>query len=261
MGEVILRTITILAYNRPHYLEQCLDALAKCRGIEEYGILISVDGGGDHKNASKPTTFDCEVVYLKESYGIDEHNKVCYDAVFRNGAGKIDFNIALEDDVILTPDALELANWFYDHPKRDEYAFLNLGDPAYRQVAKEEDYPTVRETRSLYTSAWCFTDKSWVVMREFWNRPLVTQLGWDWSLSYTINEHNWRGLAPIVSRARNIGREGVHAYPAWFDIHVALAAFSDGRESGFRIERHFEGHPDWFTREVNAQYGRHERNS
>lgn len=253
-----MRTITILAYNRPHYLKECLEALAKCRGVKDYGILISVDGGGSQVEV--PAGLDAEVVSMKMPYGIDEHNFVCYEGVFTNGGGQIDFNIALEDDAVLTPDALELADWFYHHPKKDDYAYLCLGDPSYSYDARDEDYSTVRDTQKLYTSAWCFTKKSWEIMREFWNRPLQTEQGWDWSLSYTLLEHNWRGLAPVVSRARNIGREGVHSFPAWFDEHVAKAAFSDGRESKFRIERHYESPPGWFEREVNAQYGR-QRNS
>ncbi len=35
--------VVVLAYWRPNYISQCLDALSKCEGIEDMQVLISQD--------------------------------------------------------------------------------------------------------------------------------------------------------------------------------------------------------------------------
>lgn len=225
-----MRTITILAFNRPHYLEQCLDALAKCRGIEGYRIVVSYDGpdnpGWYVSNRVLPHTD----IFQQSNLGIDHHNSWLYDSLLAKDKPS-EFIVALEDDVILSPDALELADWYYAVGQRDEYLYMSLGDPHYRKEAPAaESYCEIHECRSIYTSAWCFTRAAWEQMRPHWNRPLKTQLGWDWSLSFAMNEHGWKSIYPLVSRAHNIGREGVHSYPEFFDTNIGPTVFSDGRK-------------------------------
>ncbi len=179
--------------------------------------------------------------------------------MFKNG---IEFNVALEDDAVLSPDALEFAEWFYALPNRSEYVYCSLGDPHYRtERALENEYRDVHECRSIYTSAWCFTKFEWAWMREWWNRHLRTQVGWDWSLAYAMETHNKRSLYPLVSRAKNIGRVGVHSYPEFFDEKIAPARGSDGRPLPFDMAVTYrmgsETLPNWITEELKATEDRY----
>jgi glycosyltransferase involved in cell wall biosynthesis len=253
-----MKTITVLAYNRPDYLRVCLANLSRCRGIDGYEVIVSIDGGAPKETKDSAEYYRFQVDQLLGHYGIDTHNFCVYENLFMQA---FEFNISLEDDVILSPDALELAEWFYNHPNRDSYAFLSLGDPMYRKgrVHSHEVYE-IHESQSIYTSAWCFSREQWQRMQSHWNRPLKTQLGWDWSLSYTLWEQKWRALYPLVSRARNIGRVGVHSHPEFFDANIAPARYSDGAKApAFYVTYKMDGEPQpqWITDELAATEDRY----
>jgi len=259
-----MKTITVLAYNRPDYLRQCLEALQQCRGIGAYRVLVSIDGGGG--GAGKQCAHlavdykDVELAARHSNQGIDWHNYGCFSALMQYE--DIDFNIAVEDDCLLTPDALELADWFYLSPDRDFYQFCSLGDPMYRQGPFDKrELMDLHESQSIYTGAWCFTKQQWQRISARWNQPLKTQVGWDWSLSYTLHQNGWRSLYPLVSRARNIGRVGVHSHPEFFDTHIAPARFSDGSAVpiGFKIAYRMDGEPvpQWIVDEEAATEDRY----
>jgi len=257
-----MKLVAVLAYNRPEYLTMCLEALSRCRGAEEWGVIVSVDGpNGQHPMPSVPLpkNLNIEVVRHKNNSGIDHHNSFCANGIFSRIA-EANFLVMLEDDAVLTPDALELASGFYGWPRRDDYLFMSIGDPKYSKVAPEEsEYEQLVEERySIYTSAWCFTRGSWEKMLETWNRPLSTQLGWDWSLSTSMHENGWKSMYPLVSRARNVGRVGVHAYAEWFDQNVAPARYSDGRQiTGIRVKKLAdEPLPEWLRAELAASKGK-----
>lgn len=249
-----MKTISVLAYNRPHYLKQCLEALAKCRGVQDYVVIVSHDGP-DTMPLSQigDTGLQAIEIAQQENLGIDHHNKVIYDLAFKHVGS--DFHIALEDDAVLTPDALELAEWFYNHPHRDGYRYLNLGDPKY-STAESVVFSKGRVVpdRALYSSAWCFTKKSWSLMRDVWNCRLLTQKGWDWSLSYHMSD-TWVALSPELSRVKNVGREGVHSYPEFFDANIAGAVVSNGEPTKDYYIDSVEPHPlgDWWMKEKEAQ--------
>lgn len=253
-----MKLISILAYNRPEYLTQCLEALSKCRGAEEWGVIVSVDGPNGQQpmpSVPLPKNLNIEVVRHQVNYGIDHHNAFCANGVFDNFEAA-DFLVMLEDDAILTPDALELASGFHGWPRRDEYLFMSVGDPKYTKSPPEEwEYEQLVEERySIYTSAWCFTRGSWEKMLGAWNRPLRTQLGWDWSLSTSMHDNGWKSLYPTVSRSKNVGRVGVHAYAEWFDQNVAGARHSDGRQiTNIRVKKLTdEPLPEWLKSELAA---------
>jgi len=144
-----------------------------------------------------------------------------------------------------------------------DYLFLSLGDPFYRQEWPHGDriYNELHETQSIYTSAWCFSKASWEWMREHWNRPLKTQLGWDYSLSFAMWEAKRKSLYPLVSRCRNIGREGVHSYPEFFDKNVAPAIYSldQTKPPGFEITYNMDSEPvsQWIQTELSATEDRY----
>ena len=69
------KTITVLAYNRPDYLRQTLDALSQCRGLAGYDLVISVDGNSplNFEPSKDPKTL---IVRQDRNFGIDHHNGI-----------------------------------------------------------------------------------------------------------------------------------------------------------------------------------------
>jgi hypothetical protein len=205
------------------------------------------------------------VVKSPTNFGINHHNKWAVDRAFAESPS-VDFIVLVEDDCVLTQDALELAMNFHGLMTVTEleanlrtypYHYASLGDPDYRKSPPDDaDYGKILETQGLYTSGWCFTRAGWSAIRERWNRLLRTQIGWDYSLSYTAWEQKWRSLAPLVSRAQNIGRVGAHSTAEFFDANVAESTFSDGR----KFDRFTLAHvvdvtstPPWIADEVAAK--------
>jgi hypothetical protein len=266
----VSRTIVVLGYNRPDCLRRCLTALARCRSISKFDLRIFIDGGKDSMSLEsvnflpeKERPISWFTSKSPTNYGINHHNKWAVDRTFAESPDT-DFVVLLEDDCVLTPDALELAMNFHGLMAVTEanlcaypYHFASLGDPDYRKSPPADaDYDKILETQGLYTSGWCFTRAGWSTIRERWNRLLRTQIGWDYSLSYTAWEQKWRSLAPLVSRAQNIGRIGAHSTAEFFDANVAASTFSDGR----KFDRFTLAHvvdvtstPPWIADEVAAK--------
>ena len=103
------KLVLILAYNRPAYLKQCLDALAKCRGVEDYVVVLSVDGGHGSISLAEAERLLAELPYgisrtgvkLINNRGINWHNYVAFSQVFKQSEaiGKpVDYIVAVEDD-------------------------------------------------------------------------------------------------------------------------------------------------------------------
>ena len=252
----LMKSITVLGYRRPEYLGRCLSALSKCRGIANYRVLVSIDGGSPKRQECREVAqgYPWTVRERTTNYGINEHNRVTYDDVFSDTS--VDFNVAVEDDGILSPDALELADWFYTLESRDEYICASLG-----VIRKTVDDPSaVSEFIGLGTSwGFCFTRIAWEKMRTIWNCKRHVPTGWDWSLTYAMYINHWKALFPHLSRIANIGRlDGVNAYPKWFDENMAGTVASDGSFRGKYqvVSRLSPGSwkdvPQWMAKELEA---------
>lgn len=242
--------ITVLAWRRPAYLARCLEALRACRGIKEWHVAISVDGL--HPDPAR-SNLDSDIaltyrVAKRESLrfpywppywngarhcGVAEHPKDRISHMV--DARGYRYVLALEDDCLLTPDALELATWFRNSPVRDDYAFMSLA-----RETQEAD-PT-RAGELLITDditspwAWCFTAESWKQMAPRWNSKEAEPTGWDWSLRYELARANRWALTPFLPRAYNIGAEGgVHETQEHFDACLKDATRSDGAPANFFV--------------------------
>jgi GT2 family glycosyltransferase len=245
----VRKTVTVLGYDRPEYMRQCLQALANCRGVTNYEVVASIDGQGD---ALQVQCLGQKAIIQDRHLGIDHHNFAAYSYAF-DVLGS-DLNVCLEDDVVVCPDALELVDWYAEDCAK-EYFSLSIGnairawgpDPYGRVV--EEDLAS-----GFCTSAYCLPRRSWEAVRGEWSCRLNSQEGWDYSFSYAAWKNGWRrGLCPEVSRSRNIGRVGRHSTPEFFDANWAPAIWSDGRRTEkFEVfPQEFVDVPEWIKKELN----------
>lgn len=228
-------------------------------------MLVSIDGPGRTQKEAHDSVLQefkplvQAVQYQDQNFGINYHNYLAYNTVFSHFSSS--FNVAIEDDAVLSPDALELADWFYALPERDEYALCSLG----RVACAPEDPRRVDECCGLGTSwAYCFTQESWRWMRERWNSKKAEPLGWDWSLTYEMYRAKKKALIPALSRVYNIGREGgVNAYPEWWDENMRLAVVSSGLPASFFLNKIEQSSglvqnsdiwtaPEWIMDEIRA---------
>ena len=218
-----MKTVTVLAWRRPAYLRRVLEALAKCRGVNDYHVVVSIDNGLMYPETLKVAReFRHETLMPANHYGVDLHPFKVYELVFFNGS---DFNVVLEDDVVPAPDALELADWFYEHGR--EYACLLL----HGGTTDQSNPLAVNEISRFCPWGWATPREMWERWwKPNWNCKINEPCrGWDFSMGLVIQRNGLKCLKPVLSRTLNIGREGgVYETPGHWDEWAARLVASDG---------------------------------
>jgi hypothetical protein len=237
-------SITLVAFKRPEYTLQALTALSGCRGLTRFDrLLISIDPGFDAvsavcENWAKSAPIPAEVTVNATPLGVARNPLRAYSRVFDELGS--DFNVAIEDDAVLSPDALELALWFYErHAGAGRYSFLNLCDHyEYRGEGRNKgavpDRPELlAETSNLSAPfAWCLPRREWGFVKANWNANSRTIPGWDWSLRFAMRMESKVALTPVLSRCQNIGRlDPTNETKETFWVQTGLR-YSDGSHTG-----------------------------
>jgi hypothetical protein len=231
-----MKSITLVAYKRPAYAAQVLEALAACRGVAAFdGLWIFIDPGFDQvaeicRGFAARLPIPVEVTVHPERLGVAGNPLFAYSQVFETLGS--DFNLAIEDDAVLSPDALEMALWFHERYGAAEarYAFLNLCDHyEYRgEGANKGGVPEspalLAETSNLSSPfAWCLPRRSWPFVKANWDRNTRSIRGWDWSIRFAMRMEAKVALTPVVSRCRNIGRrDGAHENRETYRVQIGL---------------------------------------
>ena len=244
-------TITVAAYNRPEYLRTVLRSLAAALvASDNFGraarIVIGIDPGGNRQVEVTAVALqfaeveklsgqlEPEVIVWPEHLGVSEHPRRLLQYVFTELRSQ--FNTHLEDDTVLSPDALNLAAW-YAHgayaQSQDKVVCMSL-----HSRSTGYDFPrTVRLRPDFGVWGWCCTYLAWWLwFSHYWNSKRAGMLGYDWSASYMMHKHGLWALEPALSRVRNVGREhGVHQTPEGHDAEMAGLVWA-GQEHVQRAE-------------------------
>jgi len=240
-----VKTLTLVAYKRPAYTAQVLTALTRCRRLAEFDrMAIFIDPGvAEVANVCRAFTYQLplpvKVTVNETRLGVADNPIGAYRYVFDELG--TDFNVAIEDDAVLSSDALELALWFYArHCCADSrYAFMNLCDhDQYRGTGLNahgvpEDPSLLAESVRLSSPfAWCYSKSVWPFVKKNWNKNVRSIWGWDWSLRLAMRMEGMISLTPVVSRCQNIGRlDGTWENEETFRVQLGLR-YSDGSYRG-----------------------------
>lgn len=240
-----MKTITLVAYKRPAYTNEVLRHLACCRKLDQFHRLcIFIDPGNDEvvevcRARRQSFSIPVELTVNEKLLGVAQNPVRAYTFVFEELS--TDFNVAIEDDAALTPDALELALWFYANhgSPSSRYSFLNLCDHYdYRGAGMNrgnvaEDPSLLAESINLSSPfAWCFTRHSWPFVKRNWNKNTRSIWGWDWSMRFGMRMEGRIALTPVVSRCQNIGRmDGTFETGQTFWVQQGLR-YSNGSYQG-----------------------------
>jgi hypothetical protein len=217
-----MKTVTLVAYRRLHYLNRVIESLKK-NSLTGYSLFVGVEPDDQSvvdycRNLDfMPTT----VVVNENRLGVAWNPHATISRAFAAGSS---FNVALEDDVVLSPDALSLANWFFALPYCEKYFSLNLFN--YHSDAAFPD--EVEESNHFVPLGWAVTTRMWHDLVEpGW---MCDQRGWDFSVNRILESNpGLRLLQPRLARANHIGREdGAHCTPAFHDATFSRLPISDG---------------------------------
>jgi hypothetical protein len=156
--------------------------------------------------------------------GIRDNPYFLLNDVF-NRMGSI-FNVYMEEDVVLSPDAFRMADWYYEQTRANQERWLSLN--FFHPGTKPDDPVGIMESKNFSALGMCITKPAW----DRWFRPNwyddakaarvhgeKDHQGWDWSMTATLaTEAPLMTLTPLFSRSNHIGRDdGVHATPQFHD--------------------------------------------
>lgn len=185
-----MKVITSTHYNRPDCTRQMIEHLLKCDGIEEYYVLFLVEPGfPEVLEEIKKYPFSRFIQINERLLGCWGNKKRAVFGGFVMG----DYVIHIEDDVILSRDALKYFEWANEN-RGDRVSVTGfsleknfLDNPNFNRVGVSHLYSPI---------AWATWKDEYQKFNKHWN-------GSDACL-----QQFWKGkkhLTPEVSRAKHIG--------------------------------------------------------
>lgn len=138
---------------------------------------------------------------------------MAYQMAFRN---KADAVLYLDDDMVLSPDALQLCDWYLGAYEKDAF------DAGICLCRTDETNDTTRPNSVATNDTWmglvgqgyCVTAAQWhnFVKRRFWAwEPHYGGDDYDWAIGHSAVEMHMRILRPRLSRSQHTGITGAHA--------------------------------------------------
>ena len=214
--------VAFTVHDRPVYLRETLASWSQVRGTDHIPIIFRCEPGCYEAVAECRTVPDAQVTVNTERLGVLANPWHAMEDAFATGA---DFAVLAEEDIIVSPDALEFFAWC------QRYA----GDPSVLAVSLHQRDAQPGGLSGVTTARWDYGGAHmwvWGTWRDRWENLLrddwdfayeengggPLQRGWDWRIrnKWCLQE-GMRVIAPSMSRAQHIGKYGgAHATPAQF---------------------------------------------
>jgi glycosyltransferase involved in cell wall biosynthesis len=215
--------IVVAAYNRPEYLQRCLAAIFGMKGIEAIKTPICVavdklpDGTYNEAVLAVAKRFECPLILSEAKQGC---NGTIKSALVHAWSGNPDFVLLIEDDIIVSPDALMYVQWAAKEYKDDPSVRTiglwghNKGYQPWQALSPKEAGKVMRQQ---YFTCW-----GWGTWRSRWEEMLQTwttgddshDTSWDVIMSSHLNGRD--EILPSIARAYNCGEiGGTHRGRAW----------------------------------------------
>jgi len=236
----MLKTITIAAYNRPEHLAMLLDSLySQLLPLSNYELYIRVDAGGDQFNevmqvASKTDFIKSRLFSSSENEGIISNTYWLMHHVF--DTLKSDFNVYLEDDLILSPDAFNLVEWYIENYSEILTHVHDIGAFCLCELGGGTNPERLFLSRAMVgwgflMSAWQwkqYGEPSWRDSVGLWGKEMM----WDSSLANYIRKSRKTAynVFPELSRITNSGETGVHCTPTGYKKLMMGHTYNTSRE-------------------------------
>ena len=119
-----MKVITLPVATRPHYLKQMLNSL-RDNNLDGWTLYVNAEPNQEVIDVIKAIDFiEVSLVINTERLGVRKNPFNVLNRAFENGA---EFVLHLEDDLILSPDAVDLANWYYDEYSDNPMDYLFSG--------------------------------------------------------------------------------------------------------------------------------------
>jgi len=202
-----LKTITLVCKDRPDYTQKVLNTLKEQnKKLNDYKLYINIDSGcKEVVDICKKIDFietDIKIFKSGESNIRKRIDLNTYDVMERTFNDGSDFNLYLEDDVIMSPDALDIMNWYIEQ---------NLTDIATLCLCNLWDRTNPDE--NLIYGVRCFCGWGFITNKlqfeKYFKPAWLTKPSWDKAVANHIRTfEKVYNLVPQLSRTSNIGEKG-----------------------------------------------------
>lgn len=217
MSKELKLGMTMTACNRPNYLKEVLDSLSKNAGIEKYTLHFGVEPiNVDVCIVCNEVSFiKKEVTVNQKVLGVRNNPYETLERAFKKGYDAV---LYLEDDVLLTTDTVNLADWYFKYEKANDYLCLNL----YNHDSSATGDPKAVIAGDKFSALGIgITRHQWYT--HFKPNWYVHPSGWDFCFTDLVNQ-GLKVLQPEISRSHHIGRFGGTYYRA--HMHDDMYAYN-----------------------------------
>jgi len=223
-----MKTITFPVGYRPAYLAQFLDILSGF-DLSDYKIICSAENSVSCITLLEESELPLTILRKPNSSGKKSHSGArdnmfnVLNYTFTHGS---DFNVHLEDDFVLAPDAFFLADWYYETFKDKPITYMSYG--LFNHESRGDDYAALETITMFEGLGWCTFKEGWdLCYSKNWYDDKYAQkyfgtYGWDWAVSGSFREFGWKGIRPLIARTNHDGRHnGTCCTVAHHDKHYA----------------------------------------
>jgi len=219
-------------HNRPDCLQRALEALGKAEGHAGWRLFLSVEPGRENVTWEIIESFKAmDVVVSSHSHVLGCDQNTFLAAALAMAAGS-DYNLHLEDDIVISRDALLLCDWLFRPENKREYNVLAL-----RRLKEDASKPNrvAPSHDGLLGCGWAWCKEDWAEhIRHWWlyyERGMPGK-GWDLAMPWMLDKFGYRQWRPWVNRSKSIGYSGAHTPDGHFDPNMHGPCY-DGLERGF----------------------------
>lgn len=226
------------------YIDQFLSSLSKQTTLIDWRLLLSFEpvSSGYDSTVLFPLVADTNK-FVPTSYWVnpqrlgatDNTYEVCRAAMKDPGCEAL---LYLDDDILLSPDAVALCDWYLQqtHPVPDAGICLcnEVSDPSRPDSISAND-----TWRGLVGQGYCYTRQTWldfVKPNFFADNPAWAGHSYDWALATRAQELGRIILRPRYSRSQHIGVVGLHGAAAGVHLEPFPKDFAQTPSTQFILE-------------------------
>lgn len=237
-----MKSISITAFNRPKYLKRVVDSILENDTSGFTHCFCSIEPDMAEENIKEIVRLQdrfpvCECNVNAERQGVRQNPYNLLTRVFMDQ--KISFNLYLEDDSFLSPDAFDFVNFYLTNYQHTDIMCCNL----YNYQSSKQFPKNVEFVSDFCALGFGITRGQWQSWFEpFWfdedirirNKVDMGGIGgWDWSIRAVMKEFNLKVVAPKLSRAFHIGINGIHCDLGTYNAQFRDHPYSQEKIGGF----------------------------
>lgn len=241
----MVNSISITAFNRPDLLKQVVDSILSNDTSGFTHCYCGIEPERQEENFKELVrlqerfeVFEC--VFNKSNMGVRKNPFNLLSYVF-DEKNNVDFNLYLEDDSLLSPDAFDFVRFYLKNYSANNIMCCNL----YNYSSTYTMPKTVGNVFEFCALGVGITKRQWKTWFEpYWfdeqiriknEIDLDGKGGWDWSIRAVMKEFSLRVIAPSLSRSYHLGITGTFCDRQCYERQFKNHPYSKFKKTEFSI--------------------------